>query len=108
VSEFVSRRVQQRFDLQLPVTIEHQGQLHSGTTRNISLGGMFIDLPARIPLGDPVLVRFTIPRLTDPVQTQGHVRWVDGQSGLGIQFAGLRAREVWALQQLFQSAKPSD
>ena len=41
------------------------------------------------------------------VEVAGDVRWVvkkDGaHSGIGIRFQGLRARDVWALNQFFQS-----
>ena len=59
-------------------------------------------------IGEAVQVRFSLPKLADQVVAPAHVRWVDGQNGLGVQFTGLRAREVWALQQLFQNAKPTE
>jgi len=96
--------VQERFEIQIPVTVEHEGRALSGTTRNLSLGGMFMDVVERPPLGAAVVLRFTVPRLTDPIITAARVRWVDGETGLGVQFDGLRAREVWALQQLFTTA----
>jgi predicted ATP-grasp superfamily ATP-dependent carboligase len=96
--------VQERFDIVLPVTVEHEGRALAGTSRNVSLGGMLLDVGEKLPLGAAVVLRFSVPRLADPIATAARVRWVDGVSGLGVQFDGLRAREVWALQQLFITA----
>ena len=95
------RRVQQRHDIEIPVELTHEGQTYSTVTRNMSLGGMFVSLDAPIPFGAVVRVKFSLPELDAPVEVDGHVRWVQPNAGIGVQYVGLRAREVWALQQLF-------
>lgn len=100
-----SRRAQQRFDVRIPVEVSYQGQVLSTYTRNISLGGMFMESVGNIPFGAVVQLRFSLPEISGPVTVDAHVRWVQGTDGLGVQFVGLRAREVWALQKLF-SGKP--
>lgn len=99
------RRAQQRFDVRLPVEVSFQGQVLETFTRNISLGGMFLEKSGNLPFGAVVQLRFSLPDIAGPVTVDAHVRWVQGDDGLGVQFVGLRAREVWALQRLFLTAR---
>ena len=76
-------------------------------TRNISLGGVFLETTAPLPLQTRVQIRFHIPTLSEPIDVGGEVRWVEPGGaeqlpGMGIRFQGLRAREVWALNRFFQ------
>ena len=100
-----NRRAQQRHDIEMPVELIHDGETFSTVTRNMSLGGMFMSLNEAIPFGALVKVKFSLPDLDAPVEVDAHVRWVQPDAGIGVQYTGLRAREVWALQQLF--AKPA-
>jgi uncharacterized protein (TIGR02266 family) len=102
------RRTDPRYDRRLEVEIAASGESHIGLSRNISLGGMFVELPAMLPLGSAIQVRFSVPTQSEPIEVTGEVRWVEraaaGQGfGLGIRFHGLRARDVWALNRFFQS-----
>ncbi len=78
----------------------------SGMTRNISLGGVFVESEHRFAFGARVSVRFSIPTQEEPVEVEGHVRWTEAEEGVprgfGIQFEGLRARDVWALNKFFE------
>lgn len=98
-----SRRAQQRFDVRIPVDISYQGQEYQTHTRNISLGGMFVENVGNIPFGAVVQLRFSLPVAAGAITVDAHVRWVQGDQGFGVQFDGLRARDVWALQKLFAS-----
>jgi len=81
----------------------------AGTSRNISQGGMFIEMSESIPMDAVVRVRFSLPGLTDgSLETEARVRWVEreGQGrGVGVQFAALRPIEVWAINQLFRKVR---
>jgi Tfp pilus assembly protein PilZ len=99
------RRAQQRYDIEIPLELAHEGQVYTTVTRNMSLGGLFMNLDSDIPFGAVVRVKFSLPELDTPVEVDAHVRWVQPGVGIGVQYVGLRAREVWALQQLF--AKPA-
>jgi hypothetical protein len=107
VTDPISRRTQQRFEALLPVEIVHAGKTHQATSRNLSLGGMFISMPEGLPFGAAVTLHFRLPALPDPVTVDGNVRWVQAGVGIGVQFGALRARAVWALQQLFASCPPA-
>ena len=80
---------------------------HPASTRNISLGGVFVETATPLPLQTRLQIRFRIPTQAEPIEVGGEVRWVEpggGEQlpGMGIRFQGLRAREVWALNRFFQ------
>ena len=84
------------------------GTIQKAVTRNISLGGMFIEAREALALSTAITVRFKVPTQPEPIEVSGEVRWVEnnigeGLSGMGVRFSGLRAREVWALNRFFQS-----
>ena len=84
------------------------GTRRVGHSRNISLGGMFVETAELLPVQTTIQVRFRVPTQPEPIDVTGEVRWVEpgkaGQmSGMGIRFHGLRARDVWALNRFFQS-----
>ncbi len=47
-------------------------------------------------------VKFRVPTQKDMIDVGAVVRWTDDQ-GFGVQFDGLRARDVWALGKFFES-----
>ena len=86
-----------------------EGKKQISQTRNISLGGLYLESASPLPIGTTVQLRFQLPTQPEPVEVAGDVRWVvkkgaGDQSGIGIRFQGLRARDVWALNRFFQSA----
>ena len=101
------RRVHERYDRQLDVTVVHAGGEVATVSRNISLGGMYLVTETQLPYGTDVQVRFVLPALKEHVTLQAVVRWVK-DDGMGVQFGSLRAREVWGLNQLFKDSKRSD
>ena len=99
------RRLHERFALTLPVTVVHEGGEVHGETRNLSLGGMLVATEGPLPFGAAVKVRVTFPALREVAELEATVRWLrDGT--VGLQFGSLRAKEVWALNQLFKDAAP--
>ncbi|RMH38972.1 MAG: hypothetical protein D6689_18050 [Deltaproteobacteria bacterium] len=95
-----NRRSQVRHPVHLSAQLRHGGQAYDCTITNLSLGGCFVTHPARLPLGTRVEVSFRIPEYEQPISVGGAVRWAN-ESGAGIQFDGLRAQEVWALNKFF-------
>jgi uncharacterized protein (TIGR02266 family) len=100
------RRSDRRYDRRLPIDIVYEGQSFSTHTRNISLGGVFVDSDRALPFGAKVKLSFRVPTQTEVTEVHGQVRWVEQEEGavrgLGIQFEGLRARDVWALNKFFE------
>jgi len=100
------RRSDRRYDRRLEIEVTHEGQILSSHTRNISLGGVFIDCDRSLPFGAKVQLKFRVPTQTEPTLVDGQVRWVEMEEGqvrgVGIRFDGLRARDVWALNKYFE------
>ncbi len=102
------RRIDPRYDRQLSIELSCGGEEQVARSRNLSLGGMYLDGRKALPIGAPVTLRFHIPTQPEAVEVAGDVRWVvntpgSDQVGIGIRFQGLRARDVWALNRFFQS-----
>jgi hypothetical protein len=96
------KRTSTRHDVSLRATIEIGGDTHETQLLNLSLGGALIAHSGRVPTGERVRVTFNIPTHDKPIEVGGSVRWAS-ESALGIQFDGLRAREVWSLNKFFES-----
>lgn len=97
-----SKRSHHRLPITLPIEVLHQGRSIHGSSRNISLGGMFITCNEAVPHGAQVQLRFVLETLGRLVVADAIVRWVESSSGIGVQFTGLRAQEVWGLQRLIE------
>jgi uncharacterized protein (TIGR02266 family) len=92
-------RASERFELRLPVNVVMGDVRFTAETANVSLGGAFILTGERPPLGTRVTLQLSLPSQKEPVHVGATVRWVDA-NGIGVQFDGLRARDVWALGKL--------
>lgn len=102
------RRTDPRYARRLDVEVVVGEEVHTATTGNISLGGLFLETSKTFPLQTELRVRFRIPTQPEPIDVIGEVRWLETggpeqPAGIGIRFQGLRAREVWALNRFFQS-----
>jgi len=80
--------------------VKHGEKAISARALNASLGGLFLELDEKLPLGARLHVRFEV--VGHAVESDAVVRW-HGDRGLGVQFDGLRARDVWALEKYFKS-----
>lgn len=69
---------------------------------NLSLGGALIVATTRHSMGARCQITFFVPTIADAIDVGATVRWADDKS-VGIQFDGLRARDVWALNEFFKS-----
>ena len=101
------RRSDRRYERRVAIDVIHDGAAFSSHTRNISLGGVFIETETSLPFGARVSLKFRIPTQAEVVEVEGQVRWLELEDGhvrgIGIRFDGLRARDVWALNKFFES-----
>jgi uncharacterized protein (TIGR02266 family) len=95
-----------RFDCAIAVDFTYEGHTYQAVTRNMGLGGMYIVTEMAMPMGSTVQLRFRVPTLRDPIEVRAAVRWAEEGLGMGVQFDGLRAREVWALNRFFKVVTP--
>lgn len=105
------RRVHERYELELAVTVIHPDGMVTGKTQNVGLGGILLTLneplepSSPIAFGAQVKLRLFLAPLKEEAEIGGTVRWIkDG--AIGIQFGSLRAKEVWAFNQIFRVAPP--
>jgi uncharacterized protein (TIGR02266 family) len=100
------RRSDRRYDRRVAIDFSYEGTAYSGHTRNISLGGVFIETEQTLPFGAKLLLKFKVPTQTEAIEVEGQVRWLEMDEGrlrgLGVRFEGLRARDVWALNKFFE------
>lgn len=81
----------------------HAGTEHRAVSRDVSLGGMFMQCEVKLAFGEEIEVRLALPGLKDVTTIPATVRW-HGPGGMGVQWRSLRARQVWALNRLFRKA----
>lgn len=92
-------RASERFELRLPVNVTLGERRFTTETSNVSLGGAFLLTGEKPPLGTRLALQLSLPSQKEMVEVGATVRWVQG-TGIGVQFDGLRARDVWALGKL--------
>ena len=93
-----------RYNYRTEVKIEYQGETFTGISRNISQGGMFVEIGKEFSIGTLIKIRFSLPYHKEPIVTNAQVRWVERKegrvTGMGIQFLRLKPIEIWAINQL--------
>lgn len=105
------RRTEPRYAHRVEVEVKAGGKTFVAETRNLSLGGMYLESQDLLPIQTTVELRFKLPTQPEPVEVTAEVRWIEPgegalRPGMGLRFHGLRARDVWAFNQLFQGNKP--
>jgi CheY-like chemotaxis protein len=91
------RRRFRRLKVSCKVSIEWDGGQISGSTLDLSIGGMFVRAGAALPVG--ALARVTIDLRSDPpFVAAGRVRRVSGGDCMGMQFENLSAEQSKLLQ----------
>ena len=96
-----NRRSATRHDVSIAVTVTIDGKTIESEMQNLSLGGALVMVGYRAAMGTQVKLRFRVPTHEEAIEVGGHVRW-STDSAAGVQFDGLRAREVWSLNKYFE------
>jgi hypothetical protein len=99
-----AQRTQPRIPVSLPVVVEHSAGILHALTVNVGPGGMFIQADAVLAYAVRVELLVQLPGIQEPSHLPGVVRWSDN-SGFGVQFLQLGARETHALATLVASAR---
>jgi hypothetical protein len=102
-----TRRTATRHSVTMPATLTIGEESSEQTIKNLSLGGAYVETSIRVAMGTRVQLSFRVPTQEAPIETSGQVRW-SAEGGIGIQFDGLRAREVWSLSKYFEQLPGSD
>ncbi len=74
---------------------------------DLSTHGMFVNTSTHFPEGAVVILRFRLTQSNVEVQTRGEVRYCLPSIGIGVEFVGLRAESVRAIEkELIDSSRP--
>jgi hypothetical protein len=95
-----NRRSSTRHSVSIPTKLTVDGAATESTMINLSLGGALI-AGVKLAMGKRLQVLFDIPTAEASIDIGATVRWAD-DAGIGVQFDGLRARDVWALNEYFK------
>jgi uncharacterized protein (TIGR02266 family) len=106
MSNPAERRTSPRVDLELEVGFESEHNFYTGLTQDISTGGLFVATHRLRPVGERIIVKFTLPGTGSPIEVETEVRWVrearsfrtDAPDGMGLKFLNLgpKAKEAIA------------
>jgi hypothetical protein len=95
-----NRRATRHF-VSIAAKLTTDGTSVDATILNLSVGGALASSTGKHSMGQRVNVWFKVPTLDQPIEISATVRWSDS-NGIGLQFDGLRARDVWALNEFFK------
>ena len=101
-----NRRTSTRHAVSLAGKLAVEGAQRPCTVSNLSLGGALLSAGAKLPMGARVTITFNVPTMEEAIEIGATVRWSDDKA-TGLQFDGLRAREVWALNKYFEQLPSS-
>ncbi len=104
------RRQNTRIPFEADITVRRGEKEVLARTQDLSIGGVKVLMPEGEPplkSGERVSISFALPTLAKRIDRPAEVRWLgsdDGRVG-GIMFlAGLRAGEVYAIEQMRKRA----
>jgi len=100
---YANKRRHERYPAVLDVAFDQTGGRVAARSRDVSLGGMFIETDRALPYGTRFHLEVRLPALDVPVLIEATVRW-SGTTGMGVQWGTLRAKETWAINQLSRRA----
>jgi uncharacterized protein (TIGR02266 family) len=113
VSGAVERRGAPRVELNVGVGFRSGASFYTGSTSDISEGGLFVATHMLQPIGSELALTFALP--TGPeISVRGRVRWVreahDCNSamppGMGVQFFALKIEDLERIRELVQLREP--
>ena len=88
-----------RVDFDITVDFGTDNRFFTGFAGNISDGGLFVATDRPLPIGLPIMIRFSIPQFEVPITVTAEVRWVrspksdldETAGGMGVKFLDLPA-----------------
>jgi uncharacterized protein (TIGR02266 family) len=104
-----SKRVHERVSSRVSVSFVKDNVSYQGESRNLSIGGLFLENSCPFAFGEKVTLRFRIPTHIYEISVNATVCWIEKQGdvlvGVGVRFESLRAIEVYALNKFLASQK---
>lgn len=102
----VELRRHQRVPFDGPVEFVAKGSSErvAGRSKDVSLGGMYIQTSSALPFGVEIVVHISLPGQKMPLAMPAVVRWSRPGVGMGLQFRLIGARETHAITELTRLA----
>lgn len=101
------KRRHPRKEVRIPVAYTlGDGRRIEAMSRDMSIGGMFVETDTMAPFASVVPVELMIPGAKQPIQVKATVRWTE-PDGMGLQFGLMGVRDTHALTELLRPAPPS-
>lgn len=94
-----SARLPVNLDVEFANRVGEWESPRTGTCRNLSVGGMFIETSAPLPFDSRIAVFLKVGGASDPIGLHANVRWTSG-AGMGIQLHALGSREMSTILRL--------
>ena len=103
ILNFIEKRIFRRLDAEVPVDLEISGKTLKVRTRNISCGGMFLNLdPEKLNPDGDLNVVIHLPNRKNPVKLAGEIRR-RGNDGVAVEFQGLYNDNILAIERFVKS-----
>lgn len=101
------KRRHPRKEVRVPVAFQlGDGRRVEAVSRDMSIGGMFVETDTCAPFASTVPVELMIPGAKQPIRVPATVRWTE-PDGMGVQFGLMGVRDTHALTELLRHAPPS-
>jgi Tfp pilus assembly protein PilZ len=102
----VEQRRYARSPINLPLefSLKDSSEARSGTGKDISVGGMFVEAASPAPFGATVTIQLRLPGHKEQMVLPGVVRWTR-QGGMGIQFGLVGARDTHAITEIVKTTE---
>ena len=93
-----------RAGVEMQVQMKTAGDSFVGTSKNISVGGLYVATEKSFQVGDRLAVQFSLPELDRTVSVDAEVRWIrapapSGAPGIGLRFLRLPIVSAIAIQE---------
>ena len=97
---------EKRSHLRVPLSVTAQceprgGQPFSATTKDISIGGMFLESETTLGFNTEIVIVLRLPGAKQDSRISGVVRWMK-PGGIGVQFAAVGVLETHLISELMR------
>lgn len=98
----LEKRSHVRVPLEIPIVCEpKEGPAFSAMSKDISIGGMYVEASETLKFGDELTILAKLPGAKQEVKLPAVVRWVK-PGGFGVQFGLLGAVETHLISELMR------
>ena len=108
-----NRRTQDRFSVELDISLESEHNFYAGFVENLSCSGLFIATHVVRPIGSHVEFTISMGESGEPIKGLGEVRWIrqfsetsDAHPGMGLRFIELSPGGQKRIEEFLRGREP--